>query len=474
MRQLYVFIALFFSFNSLFAADAKLSGKIINPLADEVVVTYFTNYIDYDQKTLTAKLSADGSFTLNIPVPYQFTQINIQNGDQATETIIQPGDDLKFTLDGNNFDSTLVYTGKGSEIGNMMAAHMLSKSFMMMFSGKAQPLFAKNEDEFIKELDKILKEELDFIEPYKIKLPKKFIEYWKAHYQYSIYSMMIQYTYMHKMMLAGSTSVTMKQEDYSIVNKIPLAFNDEYLCIATYAGYAEEILGSKYDAQTKQDTTIPFEKLAEIKAVHIKNEAKKLMPPQTLQFFYAKNLNTGIKYKPLVQVEKEYAEFKSLYKQSPYDEILNNLMVIKRKKAKDAPVIDFDFTTLDGNKMKVSDLKGKVVYIDFWASWCGPCIRELPATKKVKEHFKDKDVVFLNVSIDDDLDAWKKAIEKHKITGIHTCEPGGWKSRIAAMYGISSVPTYFLVDKNGKFALDVTPRPSETDKLIGEIEALLK
>jgi alkyl hydroperoxide reductase subunit AhpC len=99
---------------------------------------------------------------------------------------------------------------------------------------------------------------------------------------------------------------------------------------------------------------------------------------------------------------------------------------------------------------------------------------ELPSARKVEEHFSGKDVVFLNVSIDEDKEAWKRSIEKNKIEGIHTCQPGGWNSPLATLYGVKGVPSYFLIDKNGKFITESTPRPSETDKLIALIEGALK
>ncbi len=123
--------------------------------------------------------------------------------------------------------------------------------------------------------------------------------------------------------------------------------------------------------------------------------------------------------------------------------------------------------------MKLSDLKGKVVYLDFWASWCGPCISELPAAKKVEDHFAGRDVVFLKVSIDEDETAWKNALEKRKIEGINTRLDGGWKAPVAKQYGVQGVPSYFLLDKKGKFITETTPRPSETEELIGLLEGAL-
>ena len=81
-------------------------------------------------------------------------------------------------------------------------------------------------------------------------------------------------------------------------------------------------------------------------------------------------------------------------------------------------------------------------------------------------------MVFVYVSIDEDAEAWEKAMEKYELTGLHT-RVDGWKGRIAADYGVNGIPAYFLVDREGKFATEDTPRPSNSEKLIEAIEALL-
>ncbi|MCE7059347.1 TlpA disulfide reductase family protein [Dyadobacter sp. CY343] len=124
-------------------------------------------------------------------------------------------------------------------------------------------------------------------------------------------------------------------------------------------------------------------------------------------------------------------------------------------------------------KELIKNHRNKVVYVDFWASWCGPCRAEAPAAKSLKKRFEGKDVVFINISMDENNAAWKKASKKD---GIDTpdnfilIQPS--KSDLKKQYRISSIPRYFLIDKSGKIVDSNAPRPSD-DKLVSEIERLL-
>ncbi|MBM3430781.1 MAG: TlpA family protein disulfide reductase, partial [Bacteroidetes bacterium] len=107
---------------------------------------------------------------------------------------------------------------------------------------------------------------------------------------------------------------------------------------------------------------------------------------------------------------------------------------------------------LKGKKtMKLSDLKGKVVLIDFWASWCGPCRRENPNVVKTYEKYEKDGFTILSVSLDNDKAKWLEAIEKDKlIWPYHVSDLGGWNSKVARMYEVSSVPFTVLLGKDGK------------------------
>lgn len=130
-------------------------------------------------------------------------------------------------------------------------------------------------------------------------------------------------------------------------------------------------------------------------------------------------------------------------------------------KKSNQPAPDFTAYDMDGKEVKLSDYKGKVVYVDFWSTTCVPCVKELPATKKLQEQFKDNDgVVFLYVSFDNPEDLAKKFISDKGFTGVHWFSPKGLASEAAKKYNIHGIPRYILVDKNGLLVNDDAPRPS--------------
>ena len=136
--------------------------------------------------------------------------------------------------------------------------------------------------------------------------------------------------------------------------------------------------------------------------------------------------------------------------------------------------IDFEYEDRNGKKYALSDFKGKVVLVDVWASWCGPCLRQIPYMKKLEEEFKGKDVVFLGVSVDEvkNKDKWLESLDTKKPTGIQLWAKG-WDSHIAKAYKIRSIPRFLLFDKEGNIISVDAPRPSDP-KLKTLIEKYLK
>lgn len=123
-----------------------------------------------------------------------------------------------------------------------------------------------------------------------------------------------------------------------------------------------------------------------------------------------------------------------------------------------------NFTAIDtaGKEHQLSDLKGKVVYIDFWATWCGPCKQEAPYLEKLRKSMEGENVVILSVSIDDYRGEWQKYISEKEVEGDQWYVKG-WKSDAAQQYVIKSIPRFVLIDQQGNIVEANASRPSTKD-----------
>jgi thiol-disulfide isomerase/thioredoxin len=108
----------------------------------------------------------------------------------------------------------------------------------------------------------------------------------------------------------------------------------------------------------------------------------------------------------------------------------------------------FTVTTLDGAKISMDDLQGKVVLLDFWATWCGPCREALPHIQQVAKKFKDEPLVILSVSLDGNEANWKEFVGKHEMTWPQYRD-GGFTGPVAKMFGITAIPHTFTIDADG-------------------------
>jgi len=151
---------------------------------------------------------------------------------------------------------------------------------------------------------------------------------------------------------------------------------------------------------------------------------------------------------------------------------LSDFELTIRKFAEGEQAINFEGSTIDGKKVSLSDFKGKVVLVDVWATWCGPCKAEIPALKALEAEMHGKDVVFMSYSVDKqkDLKKWEDFVKDKKLGGVQLIGNNAFESPICVDYKINSIPRFLVFDKKGGIVSIAAPRPSSPDlkKLLEE------
>ena len=125
----------------------------------------------------------------------------------------------------------------------------------------------------------------------------------------------------------------------------------------------------------------------------------------------------------------------------------------------------FDYVNHKGGKTKLADLRGKYVYIDTWATWCGPCLAEIPHLQKTEEKYKGKNIEFVSISVDvqKDYEKWRKMVADKSLGGIQLYADNDWKSDFIRAYNINSIPRFILIGPDGKIISADAARPSSPD-----------
>ncbi len=173
------------------------------------------------------------------------------------------------------------------------------------------------------------------------------------------------------------------------------------------------------------------------------------------EYLYYHNINSTIYHFGVTkEVEILMTKLDENYPKSRYIKLLTDLGNKYDQLAVGKPAPDFSVETREGETVNIKDLKGKVLFIDVWATWCAPCLKKMPTILKYQEEFKEIQFVFL--SIDNDKNRWESFLKAHSEYEKSLNYISG-KSNFESLYRISSIPRYILIDKSGKIINAFTP-----------------
>lgn len=208
----------------------------------------------------------------------------------------------------------------------------------------------------------------------------------------------------------------------------------------------------------KAEKTLPaIENPTTLSSVELKQRAE-LLKDKVLRELYLYQVATQIRY------YEKFTEMRETFKDDPQSERLEQLLTpLEQKLAWSKPGIvapDFKGQRPNGQWLSLSDLKGKVVVIDVWATWCVPCLRMMPYFKQLEKELSNPDVAFMSVCVgaSPEIDLWEKLVEKHELKG-NVVFIQGWTRGFSKDYRVTGVPRFMIIDREGKVFSFAAPSP---------------
>ncbi|WP_019038372.1 TlpA family protein disulfide reductase [Psychroflexus tropicus] len=429
------------------------SGKIESPNSDTL------NILNKNQEIIESIiLNKDKTFidTLNLSKGfYSFT-----NGKESTKVFLKPNYDLSLSLNTKEFDESIKYEGKGANENNYLAKKsLLEESFGDLnyygFYGKL------SESEFLKLTDSLYNLQKDLLVK-SVDLDKDFFFIESKSIEFEKLNKISTYENLHRF-VTGNKEFKVSENYPNAFKNVDLS-NESLLISPNYLSYIQSYLRKLSNDRMAEnddnfDPTLEYVKTIrkEVNSDIIKEEL--LYDVGKWELNYTKKLDSVFNIISLALTNDRYlSEVTVKYKE-----------LKKTEKGAISPV--FELNDIYGKSISLNDFKGKLVYIDIWATWCLPCIIEMPYLKKMKNYFKGKNIQIISICKDDSEKNWRKMVEEKELGGIQVFAPDNGISFFKD-YSVQGIPRFILIDKDGKI-IDANAKKPSDPELQKEIEEYL-
>lgn len=454
-RVILLSVILFWSIQSK-AFPVKITGEIEHA-TQHLVTLYFLNdpVLGKPVKDPVSAKVVEGKFEFTFDLEKNRNAF-VRYGQSVGQMYIMDGADIQVTFDENDFQNTLEFSGKGSGPNKFISA--FGKKFTErnkeIYSVKRRQMMNDSlsfEDYTVIE-KKFMEDRIQFVKKSKKKfdLPESFVDMLCADIKYGTIKSLFH--------LANKKKLPYDSKGYEFVNWVDLKDEKAGELSSNY----HEVLKQYFQYEYMKENNVSqigdkyFLKLMYDKGVeNLQGHAKDVFLSSTMYLVVLNKWGFLIdtlypRFLEDVKNEMYVSAVQEAYKAYEYEK---NLPV-----PDGAHIIDKPFRNVEEI---FAMFKGKVIYVDVWASWCGPCKREMPHSLKLQKKFsKDEDVVFLFLDVNDKQVNWKRTLKNLGITGEHVYCSKQLSNEFMSKYGIRGIPRYLIVNKKGEVVDENAPRPS--------------
>ena len=408
--------------------------------ANELQLLLTTNLLTDRQQTFRPERQPDGSYRFELALSRP-TAGTLRLGGKSMPVYLEPGDRLRLQLSQRDL-TKLKYSGQGADHNDYLL------KFQENFGGDRHSLRSQvrglRPEQFGSFLADRRAEREDFLRQNSQNLSGDFYGYAQAEIDqwYALRLLQFPTEYVRQKNLSSPPALPetyydpLPQYARDVPGALPNSTYREFL--KRYVGY----VNSTDPASARDPQSFIFGSFS--------GAARDYLQAR----FYHNEVNRG----RVENVATELRDFVADCSRFSYAETLQTAYNRNGKLRAGTLAPDFQVADKAGRPVRLSDYRGKVVYLDFWATWCGPCLLSLPHTQRLKREMADEPVAFLYVNLDKQASKWRKFVENRELNGVHLhpSDGRGYESQIAQSYGVKALPTYFVIGKDGRIVLNST------------------
>ena len=420
-------------------------------------------------KPVTIEAPLDEKGCLAVELPFTEAQMASVDLDGKVKLFLEPGDQLHIDADLLDLPQSLRFSGQGAA-NNQFLASLRSRfpdSLRIDYKDLEIDAFRQMIDQRRLEMTRFLDEGCA-----QGGLTPAFIDYYRAEITHEWAKLVVSYPFNY-MFANGNENEgprAVPADYHDLLDQVELV--DEAAIGTTHyrTFLGRNFLRLKMEAYDRvQLEQLSDSQRQDLFATYTRyNQAKQALHGKVLYFFLAGEIVRDFQHGHFDQGEQRLAEFLQDNPYPEYTEVVEEVIQEASKLKPGQPAPDFTLDDLQGQSVSLSDFRGQAVFLDFWASWCGPCIEALPHLEEIKQRTRDQKVIFLNISLDP-ADEWRQAVAEHGLTGVHVHAPDGWQSAVAQLYQVRGIPSYFLVGPDGRID-DRVDHVFDVEEVVSRIE----